>query len=63
MRVDEGRNGWNLPAVKTKARAVVGRAKQSLLSDPGSELRLGREKKRGKVRMKIIENISKEKKV
>ena len=49
MRVDEGRNGWNLLAIKTKARVVVRRGKKSLLSDPGSELRLGREEK-GKVR-------------
>ena len=49
MRVDEGRKGWSLQATKKKARAVVGRGEKSLLSDPGSELPLGKEKdKRGK---------------
>ena len=43
-------NSWNLRATKMKARTVVGRGKKSLLSDPGSELRLGREKEKGKVR-------------
>ena len=47
IRVDEGRNSWNRIAIKTKARALVGRrGKKSLLGDPGCELRLrGREKK------------------
>ena len=51
--VDEGRNSWNLPAITLKARTAVGRGEKSLLSDPGSELRLGREKAR------IIEGTSK----
>ena len=38
-----------LLAVKTKARAVVGRGVNSLRSDPGSESRLGIEKEKGKV--------------
>ena len=52
MRVDEGRkNGWILLAIETKARIVVGRGEEeSLLGEPGSELRLGREKDEGKVR-------------
>ena len=36
-------------AKKMKARAVVGREEKSVLSDPGSELRLGREEKKKKV--------------
>ena len=41
-RVDEGRKGWTLIAIKMslKARAVVGREEESLLCDPGSEFRL-----------------------
>ena len=31
MRVDEGRNSWNLPAMKTKARAAVGKGEENLL--------------------------------
>ena len=31
MRVDEGRNSWNLLAIKMKARTVVGRGEKSLL--------------------------------
>ena len=34
-----------------KARTIVGTGKKSLLSDPGSELRLGREKRKEKVRI------------
>ena len=44
MRVDEGRNGWSPVAIKTEAFAVVGRGEKSLLSAPGSELHVGREK-------------------
>ena len=48
--VDEGINSWNLLAMKMKAcNAVVRRGEKSLLSDPGSELRLEREKEKGKV--------------
>ena len=44
MRVDERRKGWSLLAMKMKDHyTVVGRGKKSLLSGPGSELRLGRE--------------------
>ena len=52
MRVDEGRkNGWSLLAIEAKARTVVGRGgEESLFGDPGSELRLGREKEKGKMR-------------
>ena len=49
MRVDEGRKGEFL-VIKTKAHTVVGRGEKSLLSDPGSQLRLGREKEKGKER-------------
>ena len=28
MRVDEGRNSWNLAAIKMKARAAVGRGEE-----------------------------------
>ena len=56
MRVAEGRNIWNLPAINTKARTVVETGEKSLLSDPGSELRLGREKDKS---AKIIEGIRK----
>ena len=50
MRVDEGRNNWNLPAIKNEGtyRSVGG---ESRLSDPGSELCLGREKEKGEVRI------------
>ena len=49
MGVDEGRCCWNLLAIKKKARTVVGRGEKSLLRDPGSKLRLGKEKEKGKV--------------
>ena len=45
MRVDEGRTSWSLPAIKLKARTVVGEREKSLLGDPGSEFRLGKEEK------------------
>ena len=50
MRVDEGGKGSSLFAKKMKARIVVGRGEKSPLSDPGPELRLGREKEKRKVR-------------
>ena len=35
MRVDEGRNGWNLSAIKTKAHtAVVGREEEEKEKEP-----------------------------
>ena len=34
--------------IELKARIVVGRGEKSLLSDPGSEVRLGREKEKEK---------------
>ena len=45
MHADEGRKCCTRPAMETKARTVVGRGEKSLFSDPGSELRIGREKK------------------
>ena len=42
-----GRKGWNVLAVKLKARTVVGRGEERLLSDPGSELRVRKERARG----------------
>ena len=50
MRANEGRNSSNPVAMKRKACSVVGRGEKSLFSDPGSELRLGREKEKGKER-------------
>ena len=50
MRVDGGRKGWSLLATKMKPRTVMGRGEKSLLSDPGSELRLGRETEKEKGR-------------
>ena len=52
MRVDEeGRNNiWNIPAIKAKTRTVAGRQEKSPLSDSASELHLGKEKEKGKVR-------------
>ena len=47
MRVDEGRKGWSLLAIKMKARTIVGRGEKSLLGGPGSELHLEREKEKG----------------
>ena len=50
MRLDEGRKGEFL-VIKMKARTVVGRGEKSLpTSDPGSQLRPGREKEKGKER-------------
>ena len=40
MRVEEGRNCWNLRAIKKKACAVMGKGEKNLCSDRGSELRL-----------------------
>ena len=48
MRVDEGRKCRNLLWIKMKARTVAGRGEESLLCDPGSDLRVSwkeREKK------------------
>ena len=42
MRVDEGRKGWSLLAITMETPTVAGKREKSLLSDPGSELRLGR---------------------
>ena len=53
MRVDEGSNSWSLLATKNKARTAVGKGGKSLLSDPGSELRL-QEGRRRKKRAKMI---------
>ena len=39
-------------AIKAKARTVVGRGEKSPLRGPGSELRIGREKVKEKVRRK-----------
>ena len=47
-RVDEGKKGCSLLAIKQEARTVPGRGEKSLLSGPGSELHLGREKERKK---------------
>ena len=56
MRVDEGRNSRKLLAIKNEGTRRSGEwgeeralRRKSLLSDPGSELRLGREKGKGKV--------------
>ena len=46
MRVDEGRKGCSLLAIRMKAPTVVGRAEKGLFSGPGSELRLGGEKEK-----------------
>ena len=46
MRGDEGRNSWGLLAMKNNSRTVVGKGEKNLLSDTGSELRLGREKEK-----------------
>ena len=50
-RVDAGREeSANRFAIKMKARVVVGRGEKSLLSDPGSELKLSRGRKTKKSR-------------
>ena len=49
-RVDETRKCWIILAIKTKARTVMGRGEKSLLSDPGPEVRVGREKEKANVR-------------
>ena len=49
-RADEGRKCCTLLEIKTKWRTVAGRGEKSLLSDPGSELRLEREKGTEKLR-------------
>ena len=48
MRVDERRKGGSFLAINTTARTIVGRGQNSLLSAPGSELRLGRKKEKEK---------------
>ena len=60
MRVNEGRKGCSLPAIKMKARTVVGRGEKSLLGDPGPELRLGGEKEKEKS-AKLIDGMNKRK--
>ena len=52
MRVDEGRKGWIIFAIKMKAtyHGGEGGGRKSLLSDPGSELRLRRVEEKEKVR-------------
>ena len=52
MRVDDGRKGCSLLAIKKKARTVVGRGEKGLLGDPGSALGLGRETEKENVRRK-----------
>ena len=48
MRVGEGRKGWSLLAIKRKAvRTVVGRGVEEP-SNPGSDVRSGREKEKQK---------------
>ena len=49
MRADEGRVCCTLSRDKNEARAEVGKAEKSLLSDLGPELRLGSEKEKEKV--------------
>ena len=46
MQVDDERNGRSLLAIKGEARIVGGRGEESLLCDPGSEVRPGRREKR-----------------
>ena len=41
-----------------KARTVVGRGEESLLGDPGSALRLGKEREKGKEQQIIVERMS-----
>ena len=43
-----GKKGLNILAIKKKARTVSGRGEKSLLSNPGSELRLGTEEEKEK---------------
>ena len=52
-------DSWSLLAVTMKARTavVIGRGEKSMLSDPGSNLRLGREK-RNKKHEDIVEGMS-----
>ena len=42
--------------MSTKARTVVGKGEKCLLSDPGSELRLGKEKEKRKIRETYIDH-------
>ena len=55
MRVDEGRKGSTLLAIKMKARVVVGRGDESLLSEHGVTSREG---ERGIKKAKIINGMS-----
>ena len=50
MRADEGRKVWSLLAINSKAPTVVGKGEKSLVSDPGSELQLGKEIEKKRVR-------------
>ena len=59
-RVDEGRKCCTLLAIEAKARTVVGRVEKSLLSNHGSEIRLGKEKKKQNS-AKIIHEMGKNK--
>ena len=45
---EEKAEGRRFLTIKMKPRAVVGKGEKSPLSDPGSELRLGREKEKKK---------------
>ena len=50
MRVDEGRKGEHILAIRMKALTVVERGEKSLHGDPGSELPLEMEKQKEKMR-------------
>ena len=62
-RDDEGRKCRTLLALNVKARTVVGRGGKSLLSDPGSESRLGREKEKEKCEDNKLDEQSKKVKI
>ena len=49
-------------ATKTKPRTMAGRGKKSLLSGPGSGLRLGREKEKESVRSPYLLHATRKKK-
>ena len=52
MRVDEGKNSWNLSAINMKAPHSSGEGGEEPASDPGSEFHvyLGGGKEKGKTR-------------